>query len=383
MTEKQRKLRAFILTLAVPPVAAVGVTIILFNWNIPTRIGFEVTTREVQFTVGRAGQNKAIPILDSMSFQSVAVENFSGIQFTPNEIFVADPAQYDFDNNSYPPSAWKPLLTHNNQVKIKPLNSDQDARVTIESAEGAGPESRRLDELRGGPGSVVKWRTAGERQMTLKVSNNGEQDAIGIALLGTGQIVTEHCSLEGVGQQPRSDQSLTYQVRLPDADPTLQMSGRNNSIVLIVTVPESPTPRELVKRSLPITAIDLTVPDQSTGDVTSALLKSGEVIYPGYPEKKVSFQAEDYLYLSGLESFSIQSLSFNPEVKGFTLRVDGLVGRFESGPSAFREDRRLTAFDYLKYSNLWVQICLVFVAVGAWAVKGWQLWQEFKKAGAA
>ena len=124
----------------------------------------------------------------------------------------------------------------------------------------------------------------------------------------------------------------------------------------------------------------MTLPDESTGDSKSALLKGGEISFPDYPQKeKVTFQPEDYLYVSGLESFNIESLAFSPVDRGFTLRADGLVGKFESGPAAFIKDRRLTAFDYFWHSSDLIKVFLIVTWVAALAVKGWQLWREFKK----
>ena len=246
MTAKQKKLLGLILTVVIPPVIAALVAWALLRWHIQTRIGFEVLTKQVQFTVGRSGQNKAVPILDSMSFPSLAVENFSGIRFTPEEIFVADPKQYDLVSNSYPASAWEPLLPRNAQVEIKALGHEQDPRITLESAPTEKPDASRLDGLRAGPGTVVKWGTGEEGQLILKLSNNTEQAAVSVVLPGVSQIVADHISLEGVDKQPYSGQSLTYRVRLPDADPAIEISGWNNSLTIIA---HSPRARPLTSSS--------------------------------------------------------------------------------------------------------------------------------------
>jgi hypothetical protein len=94
----------FLVTLPALVVSVVG--LILVFWRIPTRVQVELTVDRASFTIGGSD---ATPILNSVGFQSLAVAQFAGIEFSPEQFEVADPARYIPTEGRYPESVWTPL----------------------------------------------------------------------------------------------------------------------------------------------------------------------------------------------------------------------------------------------------------------------------------
>src|SRR5688572_2038921 len=120
-----------LLLLVLPTVLVAAAVAALMRWRMPTRIEVELTVTRAGFTVG--GQESML-ILNVAGFESVTVEKFARVAFNPEQLEVADPAQYLDSIGRYPETAWT-ALTITPPVMILGEDELLHPAVTFESAD--------------------------------------------------------------------------------------------------------------------------------------------------------------------------------------------------------------------------------------------------------
>jgi hypothetical protein len=351
------------------------IVIVLMAWRIRTHVNGTVAVGRVRFVVAGENKEQEIPILSSTGVRSLALERFSRIQFAAKTISVADPEQYLLDQDRYPASAWRSLKINQSSIAFESDSQDADPRVTFENLRGGESNFGRLDEIRGRSGSevIIETKDEGKVNIYLEGSNGWSTSIVPEEEV---QIVADHSRLDGVTERPFKRQSLTYRARFPQINSVIDVDSQGGTLLMVAKFGASETPKRFAQHPIPVVALDFTRRDTTTGDVVTAITEGGEVNFPGYEQKKIHLGASDHLLLNKLEKFTIQELNYKPSADEILVHFDGITDEIKTGPGLFLTDSRVTAADYLRYSNWWVTLFAVVSWVVVVAIAGFKFYKE-------
>jgi hypothetical protein len=374
----RRKLFILLLILVIPPVIVGSIVLILMNWRLRTRVNSTIVVNRVQFSA--AAEKKATPLLKSVEVLSLSLERFSGVQFRPNTFRVANPKQYVFATDTYPAYAWSSLDFSRRTMTFKGSNPNAPPRLTFENASSKNLALGRLDELQASSGAQITLEAMEDR--TLNIIIQGKDPILGVTLVPNGefQLVADHSQPDDVKRLPFDHASLAYRVRLADDQPTVSINGQENSLVLIGRFHSDKDVEALSNTTIPVDSLNLTRPDQSTGDVISAITQEFDIGFPDYPGKeKIRFRPSSNLSVSQFDRFAIVKLVYRPAKEEFSIEFDGVVGEIKIGHGKFMTDYRATALDYFRYSNHLITMAVVLAWVIAVSVAAIKLYKDVKE----
>ncbi len=371
----------YAMLLMVLPTGVVAlVVIILMLWRVPTHVQMSLTVSRAEFTIGET-TSPSVRILDPLEVHSVTFEKFSRVVFEPTELEVADWAQYDFEEDRFQSSAWRPLPLETGPVSVVPNDGRRHSRVTIEGAENGLTESRGLDQIRVRQGSVVTLEVTGGPSYTLTLKIAGGEPRVLVSSLGVFQIITEQARIAGLAEGViEREGSLNYRAQLRHTNPFVEVKGSSGVLVLSVRLPAAEKIRLFTKGSIPVSAIDFTRQDDS-GNRVSALVRGerGQFNFPDYPQLgKRSLTAPDFVGLDELAKSRIREISLMQAGRGMQLEFEGTADHLRIGNADFPTDHRLTAFATLWHSENLVILASVAVWIFVTTVGGYRLYKELR-----
>jgi hypothetical protein len=355
-------------------VVVIVVVLVLMNWRIPTRVQVELTADRAVLTVGGAD---ATPVLNAVAFQSLTVEKFARIVFRPMTFEVADPAQYIPAEDRYPESAWT-ALTVAPPVEITGEDDTLQPAFTFEGANVGAQASGRLDRVWARPGAEVTAELRGTQRAELTIKIDRQESFAALSFREPFQLMTTYGRVSGISGLPYRANSLTYRAQLPTHSPVIDITGRPQMLVLILTMADHKALDLFSTGGIAVTDLDFTR-QNPIGEPETALVKDGEITYPDYPDvKKVSFKPPDFLSLARLQKFRIEEIALDPEQQGMRLRLQGIARHVKTGPQAFPKDHRLTRFDTLWQNPRLMVLFGIVVWVFPTTVGGYRLYKELK-----
>ncbi len=370
-----KKKPIYILLLFTLPTAVVIVAVfVLMNWYTPTRVQVDLTVDRAIFTVGGINSTS---ILNSVRLQSLTVEKFTRIDFNPERLEVADPAQYILTEDRYPESAWTSLPV-TSQVVITGNDEALQPAVTLESVQPGRHTWGILDRVWARPGSEVTVEVRDAQAIHLTVTVDRQESFAALSIREPFQLITDFSRVSGITGVPDQAASRTYRAQLPDSSPSIEITGQPHSLILVLTILPEKTTDFFPKAGIPVTALDFTRQGEMGNRVTT-LMEGGQITYPEYPAiAKASFTASDFIGLDRLEKFRIEEIALDPEHKGMRFRLSGVAGHIRTGSRAFSRDHRLTRFDTLRQNVKLTALFGIVVWVFPTMVGGYRLYKEFK-----
>ncbi len=329
------------------------------------------------------GGTESIPILNSVSFQSVTVEKFDSIKFIPTKLEVADPKQYTSGDgktgDQYPESAWKSLAV------VKPLIiTGEDERfqpaATFEGIISGLNTAGILDKIWARPGSEITLELSSTKKIVVAVKVDLQRSSGILVIHGPFHLITDYGRFSGITELPYGTDSLTFRGRLPEHSPSIEITGQKDSLLFILTISPEETIDLFFEGGIPIEALGFIRQSEETGKVVTALVNSGEIMYPDYPHiEKVLFKTPDFVGMERLDKFSIEKITIDREKRGFQFLLNGIVGHIRTGSPEFPKDHRLTLFDTLWQNPRLMILFSIIVWVFPTTVGAYRLYKEFRE----
>jgi hypothetical protein len=362
----------FLLTL--PAVVVLVVGLILVFWRIPTRLQVELTVDRALFTVGGT---EATPILNSVGFQFLTAAQFAGIEFSPEQLEVADPTRYIPTEGRYPESAWT-SLTVTPPVRLTGEDETLQPAVHFEGTTTAPHIVGILDRVWARPGTEVTVEAKVDQATALSLKIDRQKSRGIVSFREPFQLTAGYSRVSGIGELPYRANALTYRAQLPNHRTHVEITGQADSLVLMLTMPPGHTIDPFFRGGIPVTSVDFTR-QNPRGESEPTLVKDGKISYPGYPDvKEVSFKATDFIGLARLEKFRIEAMAFDPEYQGIRLRLHGIAGHVKTGSRDFSKDHRLTRLNMLWQDRRWEVLLTITVSVFSATLGGYRLYKEIR-----
>ena len=332
------------------------VAISLMNWRVPTRVEVQVTADRISMIIGgEAGQLSRL--LDALEFQTLAIRNFSVVRLNPQKVQVADPGQYDLENDRFPSSAWKQLDFQAPQIAFKP--ADDTPSLTMEPVEPGASVGVQPLWVTGGSSVEMELVVGSNRSLTIRLE--GAPVRLFVRVNGPIEIISEQSTITGMDGNPYPGSgSRSYLFDLKEQ--VIEVVGGREPLVLSLELGREPG-LLFSNGTLPIQAIDVT--RQGTlGVRESAVLGAGRIGYPDYPGiSDAPFESPEFVEFGEFRDFYLKSLAVDTEIPGLLLLAEGTANRIRTGMPASFTDRRLSRFDNLWHSRQLRQLFSVWKTV--------------------
>lgn len=365
-----------LLLLTIPTIVVVVVVVILMNWRVATRINVDLTVNRAVFTVG--GDEATAILNGSLRFQSLTIEQFADITFSPEQLQVADPAQYLPSEDKYPAEAWTALSVSPPLVIRGPDQTLQPA-ITLENSSSEGTHAGGLDVVRVKPDAQVILELRGDRVEDLTIQAQGQESFATVSMPEWFQLITDYSQVSGLSGFPyQNEASLTYRATLPEKSPLIEITSQPDSLALLLSVAPENEEDFFYQGGISVTALEF-VRQGLQGDIESTLIQGveGSVSYPEYPGiEPVTFSSPDFLGLDELDRFRIEEIALDSEQQGIRFRLSGAAGHIRTGSREFPSDHRLTRFDVLWQSSKLAILFAIVVWVFSTTLGGYKLYKE-------
>lgn len=347
--------------LALPTFVAGLILIVLLNWHIPTRIGIVLKTDRVVFKVG--GEDKST-ILDSMGLRSVIVEKFESIKLKPESLTPFARSSDSRNPVSRSGVSSRALTITQHPVVITSKEGRSQSNVALTGIEDGQRTLLSMDSVIARPSSEVTLENTDDLDLIVRV--DGQQTSGKITVVEPIKLAIDHCEIAGITSNLNLDEPLALKAKLL-RDSSIEFNGQQDSLILTVTVPTEKATSLFPQGRIPVTAIKFERFDGQSGKLLSSLLKdsSCEITYPDYQDKldKVSVKNPDFLSVDYLQSFYIEEITYSPEQKGISMRLQGIADKVKSGSPDYSRDHRLTVYHALwnnyKVVALFAALCWV------------------------
>lgn len=387
-----------------PAGLAAVVVIGLMLWPVSARVQVDLTTERIEFIIG-AKQSEDSYTLSGMVADSVGIESFETITITAKTIEVADPAQYQLEQDRFPDTAWRKLALAESELTVQANRQKHRSRVVL----GGNGEPIKLDSFVARPGARVSLETR-EKERREKKEEENKKDAKettekrqGVTIKVAGQtestlrpgrqftFIADHVEMHGLKGLPfKQADELTYRITVPDQPSRVMVKAGSDELVLLPTfvLGQSAHP---VFGGIPVTAVDFTRQASEAdggkqtlvkaGERISALTGDGTITFPGYEHflRTVSIEQGEAVGLEHLDGFTIQELSLMANGTGIHLKGEGMAKeiRTRSGQIPI-QSHRLTALDALWHNARLAVFVTIIAAVFTTSLGAYRLWKEFK-----
>lgn len=358
--------------LVLPSAIIVAAAFGLMSWRMPTRVEIDVVVDRIAFSI--AG-SQPVPILDRpIGFQSISVESFDSITFTPLKLQIADANRAEESTTDV---HWNAIAVQE-AVVLRGRKQDLPIVTLTGDHSGAGPAGR-LEAISVDPGTRVILEAIGGTGITMRFEGQRLAPAVmplGVMRLNAARIQTEGALANAV---QRGASLIALRVELTQDSPLIDVRSLPQALVLTINPAIDSTRELLSKTGAPIQDIELTRQNESGGREPS-LVAPAEIRYPDFPAKeKIVIDSHDFLGLDKLNRFYISELEVAPDGKKIRLRLAGIAGHIQTLAGAVREDRRLTRFDALWYGSKPTVLFSILVWVFSVTFGAYKLYKEFKQ----
>jgi hypothetical protein len=362
-----------LLLLSLPTVSVSVAVVILMSWRVSTHIEVDLTLARAVFTLGG---NDPTPILNRLNVQSIAVEQYARVQFSPAKLEIADPAQYIPAEDQYPESSWV-LLAVTPPVVIVGEEEVLQPTLILDKAPGAHGAGI-LDRVWAQPEAEVTLEVSGKQAIHLTIKVAHQKSFAVLSFREPFRLMARYSQMSGIDGVPYKADSLMYRAELPEHSPLIEITSQPSSLVLTLTILAGKGWEPFSKGGIPVTALHFTR-QNPRGAPETTLVKEGVITYPDYPKvEKVSIHPREFVSLDGLKQFRIEEMALAPELPGMRLLLKGVAGYVRTGSGAFPIDRRLTQFDALWHTPRLMALFSLVTWVFPTTVAGYRLFKEMR-----
>jgi len=247
----------------------------LMTWQVPTRVETQITADRVSVTIGGEADQLS-RLLDGLDFRSLAIQNYSEVRLHPQVVRMADPGQYDLENDRFPSSAWTQLDLPSPQIAFKPAGDTPG--LTMEPVEPSASVGIQPLWLTGGSNVEMELVVGSSRSLTIRL----EGAPVGLFVRADSplEIISEQGVITGTSGKPYPGTgSRSYRFDLKEQ--VIEVVGGHKPLVLSLELSREPG-LLFSNGTLPIQSIDVT--RQGTlGVRESAVVGAGRIGYSDYP----------------------------------------------------------------------------------------------------
>ncbi len=333
-------------------VVAVVVAVLLMSSSflrIDADLAIQVQTGRIEFAVNPELDQKRLT--DSLFFTKLSLQHVGQLSFSPNQLFVANPDELDWETDTYPPKAWLALPSNGRTWQFQAVKSGMNPMVTIESLERKESPAGKLDAIVLSQPATVTLEMTDDNVMTLAIRTEKGAQRIVVSGLENIEIVEEGLKIEQATHLLfTQDQELTYRALFKKSSGTITVEGNDTTFIVVMNPVQSPETTLFSKTVLPLESVDVSWQDPKTGERTIHENFQGTVQYPSLPDMpKVAFQAPMSLTIEDLERFEITSIRLDPDSHAFLVDMQGMAGYVKTGTRNNPRDLRPTLFDVILF----------------------------------
>jgi hypothetical protein len=315
-------------------------------------ISVHVETARIEFHVTPRLDDTRLT--DALTFDILTVENVGKLSLSPDRLLVADPADYDMASDSYPPKAWLDVPADGRTVQFRADPSSISSEITIETTDLQESVAGQIDGIVLTNDAVVTLAVANDNTVTWSIQKKQGFQRVVVSRMHAVQFIQTGLRVSPEVPIPfPQDQELTYQAIFENKPGTLELVGRNQSLVLVLKE-QGTAPKKLTSSSVvPIQGVDFSWQDPGTGERKTPEGFEGIVEYrspQGMPS--VTIKKNLFLTLDDLEQFEITSISVDPVRHTLAVDLQGKAGYVKTGTRRNPHDLRPTLFDHIRFSPL-------------------------------
>ena len=318
-------------------------------WRIDADLAIHVKTGRIEFSVNPGLEQKRLT--DSLLFDKLSLQHVGQLSFSPDQLFVANPDELDWETDTYPPKAWLALASNGRTWQFQAAKAGINPMVTLESLERKESPVGKLDAIVLSQPAKVTLEMIDDNAITLAIRTEKGAQRIVVSGLENIEIVEEGLKLEQATHLSFSqDQELTYQALFENTSGTITVNGKDTTFIVVMNPVQSPETTLFSKTVLPLESVDVSWQDPKTGERTIHKKFQGTVQYPSLPDlPKVAFQAPMSLTIEDLDRFEITSIRLDPDTHAFLVDMQGSAEYVKTGTRNNPRDLRPTMFDVIRY----------------------------------
>jgi Trypsin-like peptidase domain len=315
-------------------------------------ISVHVETTRMEFSVAPGVDDKRLT--DTVTFETLTVENIGKLAISPDRLLVADPADYDMASDSYPPKAWVDIPVNGRTVQFHADLSGISSEITIEPTDHQKSDTGQLDSIVLTDETFVTMEVSSNNAVTWAIRKKESPQRVVVSRVHAVQL--NQTGLKAQGDLPipfSQDQELNYQILFENKPGAIELFGQDQLLVLVLKEKEMTDKKPIFSSVLPIQSVDFSWQDPGTGERKSPEGFTGRVEYVsprGIPT--VSIESPAFLTLNQLDHFEITSISIDPITHTLMVNLKGKVGYVKTGTTDTPQDLRPTFFDQIRYSPL-------------------------------
>ena len=317
-------------------------------WRIDADLAIQVQTGRIEFSVNPGLDQKRLT--DPLLFDKLSLQHVGQLSFSPDQLYVANPDELDWETDTYPPKAWLALPSNGRTWQFQASQSGMNPMVTLESRDGKESHAGKLDAIVLSQPVTVTLEVTDKNAMTLAIRTEKEVQRMVVSGLEKIEIVEEGLKLEQATHLSFSqDQELTYRALFENSSGTITVEGNDTIFIVVINPPTSAETTLFSKTVLPLESVDVSWQDPKTGERTIHKEFQGTVRYPNLPDlPKVSFQAPMSLTIEDLDRFEITGIRLDPDNQAFLVDMQGTAGYVKTGTRDNPRDLRPTVFDVIR-----------------------------------
>ena len=318
-------------------------------WHLEADVSIQVQSGRIEFVVNPGSNQKRLT--DSLMFRMLSLERVGRLTLNPEQLFVANPDELDWENDIYPPKAWIELTGGGRDWEFRAVKSGTNAMVTLESISKTEASVGKMDAVVLAKPTTVILETSSDQAMTLTMRAEQEKQRVVLSGLGNVEMVEEGLLLQEVSNLPfTQNQELTYQALFDRHSGTMAVEGSDTTFSMVINPSKRTEKFTFSTTTLPAQSLDLSWQDPKTGERKSHPNFQGVVRYRNltdFPE--VTFRAPMFLSVDELERFEITSIRVDFTTRTFVVDMQGKVGYIKMGTHHNPRDLRPTVFDVIRF----------------------------------
>lgn len=314
-----------------------GIPVLLFvasimSISLDTHIRADFNVDRLVFSVDEISSPVVLP---SINYQTVDIYRFKKIQFLAKNL-MDKKIQY----------------IANNLLEIKPTIDNVFTKVSFSNLDENSTGKLENPLLLPKTQVALKIERKSEEQSKLIIKLQNYQNKLSIIPPPSFKMILEYATFSTTQKHWEYDNtSKEFSAEIDLLQNTISVVP-NNSIEIILDVPNDKTYSLVNSDFLPVTNIEL-FSESKERKVISSLVNDGEITYVGYPNKpKITFKNTDILSFNKQDKFFIEKIFLNLSENIITVSLNGTVSKFSiSYPFASDKNRLLTVYDWLQESR--------------------------------
>ena len=309
-------------------------------WPVATNVSLEVDVSRAEWTLGLFPSQQ---ILKPILVESIDLQEYSSVEFSPISLLVADPEQPGKATETSDPSHWD-AITVLGGVRLSPKTQETLIRVHTGDTGETILGTLGSIQVREETNVILEVNERDPRVVTVKIL--GPESSVRFTPTQPLEIIAAQTNVTGLKEFPLMYKtSLAFRPELPEHRNYIDIQGTKQQLVLTVKVAASQGPTVLSEQAIPIKAIDFSRKDDS-GMPVSTLVSPGTLQYtdfPDFPAKTIP--ATDLVHIQPHKILTIKRITLLPDRPGFGFSLSGTAKSIQTGSEESFIDHRVTFAD--------------------------------------